>query len=214
MLYQMLASAGATYTAPSNSSTAPASRPILDDLVGDQLQMSPVGGRIRLFIRSSPLLPEQLPHHAQGWASILPPKVVPVVQVVEELVQQQAFVKPWSLGDLLVVGSEEGSGEPPKHQRDRQFKLRMAIEGSWIVNNGPLVILSHIARPEVSMEQGGDNLYTREQVWDLHLEEKVLQMWDTEAHGFIIQSLEIEQRAMDSSRVHPNNLSGPVKRLS
>ena len=58
------------------------------------------------------------------------------------------------------------------------------------------------------MEQGGDNLYTREQVRDLHLEEKVLEMWDSEAHGFIIRSLEIEQRDMDSSRVQPKKSVG------
>lgn len=184
------------------------------NLLEDNSKLAQSGARFDFLLGPSPLLPEQLPHHAQGWASILPPKVVPVVQVVEELIQQQALVEPWSLGDLLVVGSEEGSGEPPKHQCDCQFKLRMAIEGRWIVNNGSLVILSHIARPEVSMEQGGDNLYTREQVWDLHLQEKVLQMWDSEAHGFIIQSLGIEQRAMESSRVQPNTLSGPVKGLS
>lgn len=73
-----------------------------------------------------------------------------------------------------MVGSEEGSGEPPKHRCNCQFKLRMAVEGGWVINNGALLILSHVSRPEVSMEQGRDNLYTRKQLWDLHLEEKLL----------------------------------------
>ena len=59
------------------------------------------------------LLFEKLPHGAQGWAPVLPTEVVPVVQVVKELIEQQPPVEPWSLGDLLVVGGEEGPGKPP-----------------------------------------------------------------------------------------------------
>ena len=91
------------------------------------------------------LLFEKLPHGAQRWAPVLPTEVVPVVQVVKELIEQQPPVKPWSLGDLLVVGGEEGPGKPPEHQGNCQFKLRMAVEGGWVINNGPAVILCHIS---------------------------------------------------------------------
>lgn len=91
------------------------------------------------------LLLEKLPHGAQGRASVLPPKVVPVVQVVKELVEQLPPVKPWSLGDLLVVGSEEGPGEATEHQGNCQFKLRMAVEGSRVVNKGARVVLGHVS---------------------------------------------------------------------
>lgn len=115
------------------------------------------------------LLLEKLPHGAQRRTPVLPPKVVPVVQVVKELVEQQPPVEPRSLGDLPVVGGEEGPGKATKHQGNRQFKLRMTVEGSWVINNGPGVVLSHISCPEIPVKKGGDDLHATEQIRDLHL---------------------------------------------
>lgn len=112
---------------------------------------------------------EKLPHGAQGRGPVLPPEVVPVVQVVEELVEQQALVKPRGLGDLAVVGSEEGPGEAPEHQGDRQFKLRMAIEGRGVIHNGPRVVLTHVSRPEIPVKKGRDDLCATKQIRNLHL---------------------------------------------
>lgn len=78
--------------------------------------------------------------------------MVPVVQVVEELVQLQALLESRGLGDLAVVGRVKGATEAPKHAGYCQLILRVAIERSWIENDGPRGVFCYIPSPEVSVE--------------------------------------------------------------
>lgn len=41
--------------------------------------------------------------------------MIPVVQIVEELIQLLALLKSGGLGDLVVVGRVEGATKAPKH---------------------------------------------------------------------------------------------------
>lgn len=90
-----------------------------------------------------------------------------MVQVVEELIQLKALLEVWGLGDFAVVGGVKGATEAPKHAGYRQLILRVAIEGSWVKNDGPRGILRHVSSPEVSVEQGWDDVQIMEQVRDL-----------------------------------------------
>lgn len=90
-----------------------------------------------------------------------------MVQVVEELIQLKALLEVWGLGDFAVVGGVKGATEAPEHAGYRQLILRVAIEGSWVKNDGPRGILRHISSPEVSVEQGWDDVQIMEQVRDL-----------------------------------------------
>jgi hypothetical protein len=47
--------------------------------------------------------------------------MVPVIQVVEELIQLQALLEPWGLGDFAMVGRVKGATEAPKHASYRQL---------------------------------------------------------------------------------------------
>lgn len=93
--------------------------------------------------------------------------MIPVVQVVEELIQLQALLEAWSLGDFAVVGGVEGATEAPEHASYCQLILRVAIEGSRVKDDGPRGILRYISSPEVSVEQGWDDVQIMEQVRDL-----------------------------------------------
>lgn len=93
--------------------------------------------------------------------------MIPVVQVVEELIQLQALLKAWGLGDFAVVGRVEGATEAPEHASYCQLILRVAIEGSRVKDDGPRGILGYISSPKVSVEQGWDDVQITEQVGDL-----------------------------------------------
>ena len=82
-------------------------------------------------------------------------KVVPVVQVVEDLVELIPFFKPRCFGKLLVVGRVEGAVNPTKHHRDGQFKLCVAVEGARVKDNGDVWALGHIELVKVPVKQGG-----------------------------------------------------------
>ena len=89
-----------------------------------------------------------------------------MVQVVEELIQLKALLEAWGLGDFAVVGGVKGATEAPEHAGYRQLILRVAIEGSWVKNDRPRGILRHVSSPEVSVEQGWDDVQIMEQVRD------------------------------------------------
>lgn len=95
--------------------------------------------------------------------------MIPVVQIVEELIQLQALLKSRGLGDLAVVGGVEGATEAPKHAGYCQLIFRVAIERSWVKNDGPRGILCYVSSPEVSVEQGWDDVQIKEQTRDLQL---------------------------------------------
>lgn len=95
--------------------------------------------------------------------------MIPVVQIVEELIQLQALLKPGSLGDLVVVGRVEGATKAPKHASYCQVILRVPIERSWVKDDGPRGVLCHVSSPEVSVEQGWDDVQIKEQIRDLQL---------------------------------------------
>lgn len=63
--------------------------------------------------------------------------MIPVVQVVEELVELLAGLKARGLGDCAVVGGVEGVAETPKHAGYRQLVLRVAVERGRVKDDGP-----------------------------------------------------------------------------
>lgn len=97
--------------------------------------------------------------------------MIPVVQIVEELIQLLALLKARGLGDLVVVGRVEGATEAPEHASYRQLVLRVAIERSRVKDDRPRGILRYVSSPEVSVEQGRDDVQIEEQVRDLQLQE-------------------------------------------
>lgn len=112
----------------------------------------------------------ETPHDAEGRPSVPRSEVVPVVQVVEELVQLQTLLKAGGPGDLTVVGRVEGAAEAPKHAGDCQLILRVAVERSWVKNDGPRGVLGYVSSPQVPMEQGWDDVQATEQLRDLQLQ--------------------------------------------
>lgn len=78
--------------------------------------------------------------------------MIPVVQIVKELIQLQALLKAWGLRDPAVVGRVKGTAEAPKHASYRQFILRVAVERGWVENDGPGGVFCYIPSPEVSVQ--------------------------------------------------------------
>lgn len=66
-----------------------------------------------------------------------------------------------------MVGGVEGTTEAPEHAGYCQLILRVAIEGSRVKDDGPRGILRYVSSPEVSVEQGWDDVQITEQVGDL-----------------------------------------------
>ena len=52
------------------------------------------------------------------------------------VIQLQALLEAWSLGDFAVVGGVEGATEAPEHAGYCQLILRVAIEGSRVGGRG------------------------------------------------------------------------------
>lgn len=109
-------------------------------------------------------------HDAEGGPSVPGSEVVPVVQVVEELVQLQTLLEARGSGDLAVVGRVEGTAEAPEHAGDCQLILRVAVERSRVKNDRPSGVLGYVSCPEVPVKQGWDDVQVTEQVRDLQLQ--------------------------------------------
>lgn len=67
--------------------------------------------------------PGKTPHDAEGGAPVSRSEMIPVVQVVEELIQTEALLKATRLGDVAVVGRVEGAAKAPKHASYCQLVL-------------------------------------------------------------------------------------------
>lgn len=66
---------------------------------------------------------DEIPHDAEGGAPVSRSKMIPVVQVVKELIQTEALLKATRLGDVAVVGRVEGAAKAPKHASYCQLVL-------------------------------------------------------------------------------------------
>lgn len=93
--------------------------------------------------------------------------MIPVVQVVKQLIQLKALLESWGLGDFAVVGRVKGAAKAPKHASYCQLIFRVAVERSWVKNDRPRGILCYVSTPEIPVEQGWDDLQVTEQVRDL-----------------------------------------------
>lgn len=96
--------------------------------------------------------------------------MIPVVQVVEELIELQASLEARGLGDGAVVGRVEGAAEASEHAGYRQLVLRVAVEGSRVEDDRPGGVLRDVSGPEVPVEQGRDDVQVTKQVRDLQLQ--------------------------------------------
>ena len=96
---------------------------------------------------------QQTPHYFQGLAPVTSTKVVPMVQVVKQLVKLISFVKSRGFGNDLVVGRVKSRCEAPEHGSNAEVILMVAVEGGWVKDHGLTPHLTHISSPEVTMKQ-------------------------------------------------------------
>lgn len=115
----------------------------------------------------APFLLGKLFHDAQGRAPVPGTEVIPVVQVVEQLVQLMSLVEPQSFGDLLVVGVVEVFPEAAEHPRDPQLELGMTVKRGRVEDHGAVGEFGDVAAPQVAVKQRRFHLHAREQLWDL-----------------------------------------------
>ena len=91
--------------------------------------------------------------------------MVPVVEVVEQIVQDRPLLKTLAPGHHPVVGPEEFRGEPPEHSHDGQVELVVAVEWGGVEQAPVSVALAAVAGPQVAVKQAGPHL----QIWREHL---------------------------------------------
>lgn len=97
--------------------------------------------------------------------------MIPVVQVVEQLVQLVSPVEPWCFRDLLVVGVVEVFPEAPEHPSDPKLELGMAVKRSRVEDDGAVGVLRCVTAPQVAMKQRRFHLYAGKQLRDLQLKQ-------------------------------------------
>lgn len=86
-------------------------------------------------------------HNSYGRTFVTTTKVVPVIQVVEELVKLVPLCKSWCLGNLAVVCRVKSTVEATKHPGNTQLKLRVAVEGSRIEDDWAVCTFCHVSSP-------------------------------------------------------------------
>ena len=95
---------------------------------------------------------QQTPHYFQGLAPVTSTKVVPMVQIVKELIKLISFFKSRRFRNDLVVGGVESRCEAPEHGSNAEVILMVAVEGGWVEDHRLTPHLTHIASPEVAMK--------------------------------------------------------------
>ena len=86
--------------------------------------------------------------------------MVPVVQIMEQVVQNGPLLKTLALRHHRVVGFEETFGEPPKHSHDGQVELVVSVEGGRVKYAAVSATFPAVARPQVTVQQTGPHLQT------------------------------------------------------
>lgn len=80
--------------------------------------------------------------------------MVPVVEVVEEVVEVEPLLKARRLGYNLEVRRVEFAIEAPEQFRYGQLKLCVPVIRCWIKYNRTVLVFGHIAAPEVAVNEG------------------------------------------------------------
>ena len=92
-------------------------------------------------------------------------KMVPVVQVVEQVVQNRPLLKTLAPRHHRVVRPEELRGESPEHSGYCQVELVVAVEGGGVEHAAVSMALAAVAGPQVAVQQAGPH----HQIWREHL---------------------------------------------
>ena len=84
--------------------------------------------------------------------------MVPVIEIVEQLVEFTPLFKPLLFRDELMIGPVELCAEAPEHPPDGEVVLVVAVEAGGVEDDGLALRLRHVAAPEVAVQQrGGHN---------------------------------------------------------
>ena len=84
--------------------------------------------------------------------------MVPMVEIVEQLVEFTPLFEPFLFRDELMIGPVEVCAEAPEHPPDGEVVLVVAVEAGGVEDDGLALHLRHVAAPEVAVQQrGGHN---------------------------------------------------------
>ena len=90
-------------------------------------------------------------HDGQTLSSVTISEVIPMVEVVEQLVELTSCFKALLFGDHRVIGLVEFTSKPSEHFPDGKIVLVMAVEAGGIKHHGSLANLTNVAAPQVAV---------------------------------------------------------------
>ena len=90
-------------------------------------------------------------HDGQTLCSVAISEVIPMVEVVEQLVELTSGFKSLLFRNHRVVGLVELTSKPSEHFPDGKIVFMMAIEAGGIENHRLITNLSQVAAPEVAV---------------------------------------------------------------
>lgn len=93
--------------------------------------------------------------------------MIPVVQVVEQLVQLMSLFEPRCFGDVIVVGIVEAFPEAAEHATDPQLELGVAVKRGRVEDEWAVGVLGYVAAPQVAVKQRRFHLHAFKQLRDL-----------------------------------------------
>ena len=108
------------------------------------------------------------PHDPQTLCPVASSKVIPMVQIMEKLVQVTPFVKALLSWDFFMISAVKLSIKTTKHPPNRQIVFMVAIEARRVKDHRSTSTLGHVATPKVPMEKRRE---------DFQIIEKCGQFW-------------------------------------
>lgn len=93
-------------------------------------------------------------HQIQTTRSVTTPKMIPVIQMMEEFIDNNSLLESFSLRNHTVITIIKSFRKSTKHFGDSQIKFRMTIKTRRIKDQRFLGFCSsHITRPQIAMDQ-------------------------------------------------------------